>query len=80
MKTRLRFDSADWTRDRNGYGITLYTKDAAAAQAFLDEMKPGKMYAAELKEHHERRSLSANSYLWALLDDLPLPSPPRRPR
>ena len=33
-------------------------------------MKPGKMYAAELKEHHERRSLSANSYLWALLDDL----------
>ena len=23
MKTRLRFDSADWTRDRNGYGITL---------------------------------------------------------
>ena len=30
MKTRLRFDSADWTRDRNGYGITLYTKDAAA--------------------------------------------------
>ena len=36
MKTRLRFDSADWTRDRNGYGITLYTKDAAAAQGFMD--------------------------------------------
>lgn len=70
MKTKLRFETADWTKDRNGYGIILYIKDAAAAQAFLDEMKPGKMYAAELKEHHERRSLSANSYLWALLDDL----------
>ena len=70
MKTRLRFDSADWTRDRNGYGITLYTKDATAAQGFLDSMEMGKTYAAELVEEKNRRSLDSNSYCWLLIGKL----------
>lgn len=70
MKTRLRFDRADWTRDRNGYGITLYTKDAAAAQGFLDGMELGKTYAAELSEVKNRRSLDANAYCWTLIGAL----------
>lgn len=70
MKTRLRFDSADWTRDRNGYGITLYTKDAAAAQGFMDSMETGKTYAAELVEERNRRSLDANAMAWLLIGKL----------
>lgn len=70
MKTKLRFEAADWTRDRNGYGITLYTKDAAAAQSFLDSMEIGKAYAAELSEVKNRRSLDANAYCWVLIGAL----------
>nr|DAF37100.1 MAG TPA: NinB protein [Caudoviricetes sp.] len=70
MKTKLRFEAADWTRDRNGYGITLYTKDAAAAQGFLDSMEIGKAYAAELSEVKNRRSLDANAYCWVLIGAL----------
>lgn len=70
MKTSLRFESADWTRDKNGYGITLYTKDAAAAQGFLDGMELGKKYQADLGEVKNRRSLDANAYAWKLIGDL----------
>ena len=70
MKTKLRFEAADWTRDRNGYDITLYTKDAAAAQSFLDSMEIGKAYAAELSEVKNRRSLDANAYCWVLIGAL----------
>ena len=70
MKTKLRFETADWTKDRNGYGITLYTKDAAAAQGFLDSMEIGKAYAAELSEVKNRRSLDANAYCWVLIGAL----------
>ena len=70
MKTKLRFEAADWTKDRNGYGIILYTKDAAAAQAFLDSMELGKKYSAELAEVKNRRSLDANAYCWVLIGAL----------
>lgn len=70
MKTKLRFETADWTKDRNGYGIILYTKDAAAAQAFLDGMELGKKYSAELAEVKNRRSLDANAYCWVLIGAL----------
>lgn len=70
MKTKLQFEAADWTRDRNGDGITLYTKDAAAAQGFLDSMEIGKIYSAELYEVKNRRSLDANAYCWVLIGAL----------
>ena len=70
MKTKLRFDTADWTKDRNGYGIILYTKDAVAAQAFLDSMELGKKYSAELAEEKNRRSLDANSMAWLVIGKL----------
>ncbi len=40
------------------------------ARKFVGDMKQGKKYAAELKEHRERRSLDANAYMWQLLDKL----------
>ena len=70
MKTKLRFETADWTKDRNGYGIILYTKDAEAAQAFLDGMELGKKYSAELAEVKNRRSLDANAMAWLLIGKL----------
>ena len=70
MKTKLRFETADWTKDRNGYGIILYTKDAAAAQAFLDSMELGKKYSAELAEVKNRRSLDSNAMAWLLIGKL----------
>ena len=70
MKTKLRFETADWTKDRNGYGIILYTKDVAAAQAILDGMELGKKYSAELAEEKNRRSLDANSMAWLLIGKL----------
>ena len=70
MKTKLRFETADWTKDRNGYGIILYTKDAEAAQAFLDGMELGKKYSAELSEERNRRSLDSNAMAWLLIGKL----------
>lgn len=70
MKTKLRFETADWTKDRNGYGIILYTKDAEAAQDFLDGMELGKKYSAELAELKNRRSLDANAMAWLLIGKL----------
>ena len=70
MKTKLRFETADWTKDRNGYGIILYTKDAEAAQAFLDGMELGKKYSAELAEVKNRRSLDSNAMAWLLIGKL----------
>ena len=40
------------------------------ARKFVSDMKQGKKYAADLKEHRERRSLDANAYMWQLLDKL----------
>ena len=37
------------------------------ARKFVGDMKQGKKYAAELKEHRERRSLDANAYMWQML-------------
>lgn len=40
------------------------------AKTFTANMKQGKKYAAEIKEHRERRSLDANAYCWVLMDKL----------
>jgi hypothetical protein len=37
------------------------------ATTFIDKMKEGKVYEANLKEYREKRSLEANSYCWLLL-------------
>lgn len=49
--------------------ILLDSADAPRARQFVMNRKD-KIYTAGLKEYREKRSLDANSYLWALLDKL----------
>ncbi len=66
---RTVFDSAKVILD----GETTYLCLAVPpkdARKFVGDMKQGKKYAAELKEHRERRSLDANAYMWQLLAKL----------
>ena len=65
----IRFDKSKWQTDGDGMWLALriHNDDRQKARKFAAEM-PNKQHDAELKEHRERRSLDANSYLWALLD------------
>lgn len=58
-------------RIQNDGGIWLCLKidDAAQARKFVMG-KQNRLYDADIKQHREKRSLDANAYLWALLDDL----------
>ena len=66
---RLTFDKAQWSLDVNGAWLSLKV-DRADAVRFCAEMKEGKVYDAELKEHRKRRSLDANAMAWKLLGEL----------
>ena len=66
---KLLFDKASWQVSQDGAYLMLRT-DRRDATKFCDEMKDGKVYEAELKEHKERRSLDANSYFWVLCGKL----------
>ena len=50
--------------------VILQTAKAGDAGAFANEMKEGKQYAAVLGEVTKRRSLDANAYAWALMNQL----------
>lgn len=62
---KLLFDKAQWMVSSDGAWLMLKTSGKDATQ-FCDEMKDGKVYEAELKEHRKKRSLDANSYFWVL--------------
>ena len=66
---KVLFDAAQWMMSADATWLMLKVDSRAAAQ-FCDEMKPSKVYEAELKEHRQRRSLDANSYAWVLLGKL----------
>lgn len=63
---RTVFDSAKVILDGETTFLCLavHPKDA---RKFVGDMKQGKKYAAELKEHRERRSLDANAYFHVLV-------------
>lgn len=50
--------------------VILQTEKAGDAGAFANEMQEGKQYAAVLGEVTKRRSLDANAYAWALMNQL----------
>ena len=50
--------------------VILQTAKAGDAGAFANEMQEGKQYAAVLGEVTKRRSLDANAYAWALMNQL----------
>lgn len=66
---KLLFDRAQWMLSTDGAWLMIRT-DRRNATKFCDDMKEGKVYEAELKEHRERRSLDANSYFWVLCGKL----------
>ena len=66
---KLLFDKARWMMDSESTWLMLKV-NRRDATAFVDEMKEGKTYEADLKEHRKKRSLDANAYAWTLLGKL----------
>ena len=50
---KLLFDKAQWMVSSDGAWLMLKTSGKDATQ-FCDEMKDGKVYEAELKEHRKK--------------------------
>lgn len=65
----LLFDKAKWLQDDSGFWLSIRVQSPFEARKFTSEMKD-KQYSAELKEHHNKRSLGANSYFWLLTGKL----------
>lgn len=69
MAMKVLFDKAQWMMNTDSAWLMLKV-NLRDATAFCDEMKDGKVYEADLKEHREKRSTDANAYAWALLGKL----------
>lgn len=68
----VKFDKAVIRTEQNEtfLSLRLPVESWQEARRFAYDMKPGKVYAADLKLYREKRSLDANSYFWRLLDEL----------
>ena len=66
---KLLFDKAKWMMDSESTWLMLKVHPRYAT-TFIDEMKDGKVYEADLKEHRQKRSLDANAYAWVLMGKL----------
>ena len=64
---RVKASAFRWTMDDAGDWLCIQT---GKARKILDELKAGKDYDVEIKEHREKRSLDANAYFWVLVDRL----------
>ena len=63
---KILFDKAKWMMDVDSTWLMLKV-NTKHATTFCEEMKEGKVYEADLKEHRKKRSLDANAYCWVLL-------------
>ena len=70
MAMELQFDKARWQTDSDGVWLCVRALIPRKAMNMCGEIKPDKNYDLSIKEHRSRRSLSANAYLWVLLDKL----------
>ena len=66
---KVLFKDAQWMMNTDSAWLMLKV-NLRDATAFCDEMKDGKVYEADLKEHRKKRSLDANAYAWTLLGKL----------
>ena len=66
---KVLFDTAQWMMSADATWLMLKVDSRSAAQ-FCDEMKPDKVYEADLKEHRQRRSLDANAYCFVLISKI----------
>lgn len=67
---KLQIDQAKWTRDSNGLWFCARALAPNKAVAACEEIKENTLYDLDVSEHKTRRSLSANAYMWVLLDKL----------
>lgn len=64
------FDAAEVRRDERGAWLCLHIKNAPMARNECGQMKPGKLYQAEIKRKLNRRTSKANAYAWTLMGKL----------
>lgn len=64
------FDKAVVRREDGKSWLCLRVKNAPMARSECGQLKPGKVYSAEIKLHREKRSGRANAYAWVLMDRL----------
>lgn len=64
------FDRAEVRRDDGGNWLCLHIKNAPMARNECGQMKPDKLYQAEIKPKREHRSSKANRYFWSLCGKL----------
>lgn len=60
-EARIQNDGGTW--------LCLKVNESAPARQFV-MTKQNRLYDVEIKQHREKRSLDANSYMWSLLDKL----------
>ena len=65
----LQFDDARWTQDDKGFWLCLKVKMPAKAKTFVNTLQL-RLYDADLKPHHIKRSLDANALFWVLCNKL----------
>lgn len=58
-----------WIMDQDGAWLMLLHQDRQAVQDFILELED-KPYNVAIKPHRKRRSLDANAYCWALINEL----------
>ena len=65
---RLNFTKAKWINDSAGFWLCI-GGESSQIVPFVEGMKE-KTYTAEIKEYRKKRSLDANAYLWALINEI----------
>ena len=73
MKRSVRYHAARIAVDNGSWQLVLDLEPdtLSAARAAVDDVNSGKkLFAAQLAEYRKPRSLDANAYCWALIDQL----------
>lgn len=63
----IRVDGLRWNADSEGEWLCIRTPQA---RSICESIDSSKQYDAEIKQHREKRSLTANAYYWQLLSKL----------
>ena len=69
---KIKFNDADIIQNKQGCWLSLKIigDHLEKVKAFINKLNAEKIYTAEIKQHREKRSLTANAYSWILTDKL----------
>ena len=59
-----------WSMDEDGARISFRLQSVAEAKELCQKMEPGRLYDLTVKKRTKKRSLSANSLMWAVLGEM----------